>query len=121
VNNTLGSWGEQLATEYLCALGWAIVERNWRCSAGELDIVALEPVLGQLPRVVVVEVKTKAGDRFGPPLEAITQAKLKRLRELATRWVYEHPDIGSGLRLDAIGVMKLPGHAPQVSHIKGVS
>ncbi|MDR2619811.1 MAG: YraN family protein [Propionibacteriaceae bacterium] len=121
MNRTLGAWGEQLAAEYLVRLGWVIVARNWRCDAGELDIVALEPAAGTLPRVVAVEVKTKAGERYGPPLEAITHTKLRRLRALATRWAQEHPDVGLGVRLDAIGVVKLRGRSPQLLHIRGAS
>jgi putative endonuclease len=115
----LGAWGEDFAAEHLRGLGWAVLERNWRCDEGELDIVALEPAPGA-GRVVAVEVKTRAGTGFGQPLEAITRAKLGRLRHLAGRWCREHPGVGRGLRLDAIGVLKRPGLAPVLRHVRGV-
>ncbi|MDR0436048.1 MAG: YraN family protein [Propionibacteriaceae bacterium] len=121
MNRLLGAWGEQIAVDHLLGLGWTIADRNWRCDAGELDIVALEPLPGRPPCVVVVEVKAKAGTRYGPPLEAITHRKLNRLRALAVRWVREHPGVGLGLRLDAVGVLKSPGCAPRLTHVRGAS
>lgn len=115
----LGRWGESFAANYLASLGWVILDRNWRCRAGEIDIVAQEP--GPPPRVVVVEVKTKAGPRFGDPLEAVTWAKLQRLGRLGTWWQRRHPDVPGDLRLDAIGITKAAGTAPVLRHLRGVS
>ncbi|MCL1841983.1 MAG: YraN family protein [Propionibacteriaceae bacterium] len=116
-----GKRGEDLAARHLRALGWRIVERNWRCSQGELDIVALEPRPDGAPaRVVAVEVKTRSGSGYGDPLEAITVAKLRRLRGLATRWYREHPGVGQGLRLDAVGIVKPVGMAPMLTHVRGL-
>jgi len=104
--------------EYLLGLGWEILDRNWRCRAGEIDIVAREP--GSPPRLVVVEVKTKGGARFGDPLETITYAKVHRLGQLGLWWKARHPDVLGSLRLDAISVVKQAGMAPVLRHIKGV-
>jgi len=117
--NTLGRWGEDLAAEHLRGLGWTILDRNWRCRAGELDIVALEP--GPPLRLVVVEVKSKAGHHFGDPLEAITVAKAARLERLALWWQRGHRDIPGSLRLDAIGITKTPGQAPVLRHVRGLA
>ena len=115
----MGRFGEGLAAAHLAGLGWTVLDRNWRCRAGELDIVALEP--GPPPCLVVVEVKTKAGPGFGDPLEAITVAKAARLGRLALWWQRCHAGVPDRLRLDAIGVTKLPGQAPALRHVRGLS
>ena len=117
--DSLGRWGEELAATYLHDLGWTILDHNWRCRAGEIDIVAVDP--GEAARLVIVEVKTKAGRRFGDPLEAITLAKVARLGRLGLWWQRSHPDVPFSLRLDAIGVTKMTGLAPVIHHVRGLS
>ena len=116
---TLGRWGENLAVEHLVGLGWKILDRNWRCRAGEIDIVARDP--GPPARLVIVEVKTKSGKRFGDPLEAITWEKMHRVGQLGLWWQARHPDADGSLRLDAIGIVKQAGMAPVLRHVRGVS
>ena len=120
MGSVIGRAGEDLAVRHLEALGWVIVERNWRCEQGELDVIALAPRPPGPPVAVVVEVKTRSGTGFGEPLEAITQAKVRRLRGLAVRWRQDHPGLGAGLRVDAIGILKAPGTAPRLTHVKGL-
>ena len=115
----MGRWGEDVAVAHLRDLGWTILDRNWRCRAGELDIVAHEP--GPPLRLVVVEVKTKAGAGYGDPLEAITVAKAERLGRLALWWQRAHSNVRGSLRLDAVGVTKAPGMAPVVRHVRGLA
>jgi len=117
--DSLGRWGEDLAADHLRGLGWTILDRNWRCRAGEIDIVAHEP--GPPLRLVVVEVKTKSGYGFGDPLEAITVAKAARLGRLALWWQRSHRDVPGSLRLDAMGVTKVQGSAPVVRHVRGLA
>lgn len=119
-NGLTGRRGEDIAADYLQRLGWSVVDRNWRCDIGELDLVCLEPVPGRRPLGVAVEVKTRRGRRFGDPLEAITAAKLARLHRLATQWARNHRSVISGLRLDAVGVLNLPGRAPELRHVRGI-
>ncbi|HEX6971090.1 MAG TPA: YraN family protein [Limnochordia bacterium] len=76
----LGQAGERAAARYLAAHGYRIVEANFRCRAGEIDLVARE---GDV--LVFVEVRTRRGHTFGRPEESITPAKQRRLRRLA-RW-----------------------------------
>jgi len=116
---SLGRWGEDYAVCYLRQLGWAILDRNWRCRAGEIDIVAHEP--GPPPRLVIVEVKAKSGTRYGDPLETITWAKMRRVGQLGIWWQRSHPEAVGSLRLDAIGIVKVPGMAPVLRHVRGVS
>lgn len=96
-----GRAGEDRAARYLVAEGFTVLDRNWRCPAGELDIVVARG--GDL---VVVEVKTRRTDWFGHPFEAVDARKLKRLWRLAGAWVLAHPDRARGrrVRVDVVGV-----------------
>ena len=96
----LGRRGEQLAVEHLTARGYTIIDRNWRCPIGEIDIVARYGATA-----VVVEVKTRSGVGFGHPLDAVTPRKLARLRRLAGAWCDAHPGQSAILRIDVIGVI----------------
>ena len=101
----LGVLGEGLAIDHLERAGYLIVERNWRCRLGELDIVAADPTA-----LVFCEVKTRVeGGRRGPagPLDAIGPGKRRRLRLLAREWLRARtcaPPRRPSLRFDAIGV-----------------
>ena len=85
----LGNRGEELAAQALQAAGLRVVERNWRCAVGELDLIAQEeaPDLVQGGAVatwlVLVEVRTRRGERFGSALQSITPAKQRMLRTVA--------------------------------------
>jgi putative endonuclease len=113
----LGRLGEQLAADHLLRLGWRILDRNWRCPIGELDIVALDD--GEL---VVVEVKTRRSRAFGDPLEGVTDAKLTRLCVLAGAWRRAHPALrAASTRIDLIGVLA-PGRAPaSLDHLRAAA
>ena len=113
----LGRRGEEAASAYLTSLGWRIVDRNWRCPSGEIDIVALDH--GEL---VIVEVKTRSGSGFGDPLEAVTPDKLTRLCVLAGAWRRAHRGVrAAGTRIDLVGVL-MPRHAaPVVDHLRAAA
>lgn len=95
---TLGARGEEHARRYLEECGYRILATNWRCTEGEIDIVALD---GR--EIVVVEVKTRRSTRFGPAVEAVTHEKHLRLRRLAALWMREH-EVFAPVRLDVIGI-----------------
>jgi putative endonuclease len=110
----LGRYGEDLAVEHLTAAGLAVIDRNWRCRAGELDIVAREG--GDL---VFVEVKTRSGTGFGEPAEAVGPVKARRIRELACRWLAANRPAGDlELRFDVVSIVRRRGYAPQVEHLR---
>jgi len=111
----LGRLGEGLATEFLIDAGYVIVERNWRCSQGEIDIVARDGA-----ELVFVEVKTRSSVAFGHPLEAITVTKLARLRRLAAAWCDAHPDPYGAIRIDALAVIVPFRGAPEIEHLARV-
>jgi putative endonuclease len=116
----VGRQGEDLAVAELERQGLEVVARNWRCGRlGEVDVVALDRS-GPVPTVVVVEVKCRRGLGYGHPLEAVTWAKLRTLRQLAAEWVREHQRGPARIRIDAIGVVLLPGAEPQVTHARGI-
>jgi putative endonuclease len=113
--DALGQQGEQIAAEYLQRAGFAILDRNWQCTEGEIDIVAAERRV-----LVVCEVKTRSSIRYGTPLEAITRQKRSRLRRLAVRWVIAHGVLFDEVRVDVVGVLrKAPGDFA-VEHVRGV-
>jgi len=112
----LGQWGEQKAVEHLVAHGMEIVDRNWRCSLGELDIVAYD---GRT--LVMIEVKTRTSEAFGTPAEAVTSRKATRLRRLAAQWLREHGDRPLEVRIDVIGVL-VPERGPwRLDHLRSVA
>lgn len=113
---TVGRWGEDLVATYLVERGMVIVERNWRCPIGEVDIVALHD-----RTLVLVEVKTRTTQRFGSPVEAVTAAKLARLRRLAAQWLRDHLVRPDEVRIDVIGVLVPLRGSPQIDHREGVA
>lgn len=113
--DTVGRSGEELARTWLTHKGLEILDANWRCPIGELDIVALD---GDV--LAFVEVKTRTSTAFGHPAESVTRAKLARLRRLAGAWVEAHEVHASGMRIDVIAVLQRRGERPLVEHIEGV-
>ena len=115
----LGVRGEDLACAELERQGMQVLQRNWRCRLGEIDIVAAEAGENGLS-LVFCEVKCRSGLGFGHPLEAITYAKMRTLRQLAAAWMREHRMKVSSIRLDAIGVVLAPGQEPSLTHVRAV-
>ena len=115
----LGVRGEDLACAELERQGLQVLERNWRCRLGEIDIVAAESGENGLT-LVFCEVKCRSGLGFGHPLEAITFAKMQTLRQLAAVWMRQHHVKASTIRLDAVGVVLIPGNEPLVTHVRAV-
>lgn len=118
VAGAVGAYGERVAERYLLDGGLRVLDRNWRCARGEIDIVALDGTC-----LVVCEVKTRRGLGYGSPVEAVTPAKAARLRRLAACWLEAH---GHGLdltdvRVDVIGVLR-PRRGPALlEHLVGVT
>ncbi len=107
-----GRRGEELAAAHLAAKGYRIIARNWRCRAGELDIVAqFEDVL------VFVEVRARQGDQFGPAEESITPAKQARLIELAQTYLQETATSQQPWRIDVVAI-QLGSGLPHINHLE---
>ena len=96
-----GDRGEKLARDFLKKRGYRIIETNFRCREGEIDIVARHPSAEGL---VFVEVRTKSGSRFGTPGESVTRTKAAHLRAAAERYVQTHPGSPESWRIDFVGV-----------------
>jgi putative endonuclease len=114
VKDVLGRFGEDTAAAHLERAGLVLVERNWRCREGEIDIVAVDGLV-----LVFCEVKTRSTAAFGSPAEAVSPAKLRRLRVLAARWLSEHPGRWEDLRFDVVSVLRTPGGL-EVEHLRAV-
>lgn len=112
----LGATGERLALSHLRALGYELVEANWRCRQGELDLV-----LRREGVLVFVEVKTRRGDALGTPEESVTRRKQGRLASLALSWLADHPEAGEDpeWRIDVVGVHLSPsGQLLGINHVE---
>ncbi|GAA0550356.1 YraN family protein [Paractinoplanes ferrugineus] len=109
----VGAYGERVAAQHLQEQGLVILHRNWRCSAGEVDLV-----LRDGDDIVFCEVKTRRGTAFGTPAEAVGHRKVRKLRELAGHWLLEtglHP---RDIRFDVVEVFPQPRGATRVAHIR---
>jgi putative endonuclease len=113
--DALGRQGEELAAEYLIKSGFRILDRNFRCAEGEIDIVAADR-----RDLVACEVKTRSGIRFGTPAEAVNRQKLRRLRRLAAVWSSSHGLFFDQLRVDVVGVLRSPSGEFTIEHLRGV-
>jgi putative endonuclease len=114
VKDSVGAYGERVAARHLEAAGFAVIARNWRCSAGEIDIVALDG-----STVVVCEVKTRSGFGYGSGLEAVTREKAARLRRLAGMWLDAAGWRGAPLRIDVVAVHRRRRGVPLIEHVRG--
>ncbi|MCC9145713.1 MULTISPECIES: YraN family protein [unclassified Arthrobacter] len=112
----LGNRGEELAAQYLTEAGLSIIDRNWRCPEGEIDLVAVDGAT-----LVVVEVKTRSSVNFGHPFEAIGEDKLARLYLLAGAWARAHSRYFTHRRVDAVAVLDDGTNPPVVEHLRGIS
>lgn len=114
VKDAVGRYGEALAAERITAAGLQVLEANWRCREGEIDLVARDG-----DALVLVEVKTRSGDGWGGAAGAVTPAKQRRLRRLALRWLAEHPGPGwSSIRFDVVTVVRRSDKV-DVQHLRG--
>ena len=105
----LGNTGEDAAARWYEARGYRIADRNWRVREGELDLV-----LRRGSTIVFCEVKTRRGDAFGSPFEAVTLTKQRRLRALALRWLTEHRVHAASLRFDVVAVRLVTGRGVEI-------
>ncbi|HEY3630721.1 MAG TPA: YraN family protein [Jatrophihabitantaceae bacterium] len=118
--DAVGQYGQRVAEQHLVDAGLSIIARNWRCSDGELDLIATEG-----PVLVFCEVKTRSSTAYGDPAEAVLGAKALRLRRLALRWLAEQKSYGDPrywpeLRFDVVSVLRQPRGAASVRHLRGV-
>ena len=112
-SKSTGDLGESLAREYLENNGYRILDTNYRCPGGEIDIVARQDDF-----LVFVEVRTRTNLNFGSPEESVTPAKKGRLIATALHYRQSHYNMPASWRIDFIGVMLDPkGSPPRIDHI----
>jgi putative endonuclease len=113
--DALGRYGEDVAARHLEADGFVVIERNWSCDLGELDIVARD---GDV--LVVCEVKTRRSASHGTPFEAVTQRKLHRIERLGLRWMRERGVRPASMRVDVVSVLRPTSGPTIVEHVWGL-
>ncbi len=114
--DALGRYGEDLAARHLQDDGFVVLERNWRCDEGEVDVLARD---GNV--LVVCEVKTRSSLAYGSPFEAVTQRKLHRLERLGMRWMRERSVRPQSMRVDVISVLRPSSGRCVIEHVRGLS
>lgn len=96
----LGARGEQATAAAYERAGYTVLDRNWRCRDGEIDLIVTRD-----SQIVFCEVKTRSSDAFGPPAAAVTLAKQRRIRHLAMRWLDGHVEHRGRIRFDVASVI----------------
>lgn len=110
---SLGARGEDAAAAFLEHSGWTVVERNWTCRAGEIDIVALDD-----SELVLVEVKTRRSDSKGTPEEAVGLAKQRRIVRLAREYVAQAGLSDIQIRFDVITLVVVSEDRAFLRHLR---
>ena len=113
-HNDLGKWGEDEAVLYLEDEGYTIVDRDWRLGRRDLDILAFSPDGNTL---VVVEVKTRTGEEYQQPEEAVTPGKMRNLAIAANAYVKEY-QVDKVLRFDVISIVGCAHQVKSLQHLK---
>jgi putative endonuclease len=113
----VGKTGEERAKEFWLQQGYAIVETNYRCALGEIDIVALDG-----DTTVLVEVRTKTSLAYGSPEESITAEKARRLRRMAQSYLQSQRRSGNACRIDLVAVIldRETHEVLSIKQIKGI-
>ncbi len=109
----LGKWGEKLAIKYLKLKGYRIIEKNYSCKLGEIDIIAEKSNY-----LVFIEVKTRRSESFGLPQAAVDYRKQEKIKSVALYYIAYHHDKELQVRFDVISIM-IQNIKPQVEHFKG--
>ncbi len=114
----IGDLGEDLAAEFLRGKGYRVLDRNYRFSREEIDLVCFEPYedYTQGGELVFVEVKTRSGNGFGRPEEAVDRPKQEAIFRTAEAYLHERKLEGSPCRFDVIAITIGKGVAPKIEH-----
>lgn len=112
-NKSLGERGEAIAVAYLKGQKFTIVDRNFRCKAGEVDIIARES-----KTLVFVEVKTRSNAAYGPPQLAVTPFKQRQISKAALTWLAKKKLHDASARFDVIAILLREHEVPEIEHIR---
>ncbi|MDA0328905.1 MAG: YraN family protein [Gemmatimonadetes bacterium] len=112
--HALGVWGEEMATRRLETDGWHVLERNYRHGRHEVDLIAVRRGI-----LAFVEVKTRSGDTFGPPEEAVTHRKRREIEKVARDFLRRHTPRDLCVRFDVVAIVVTRGtHLVRYEHIE---
>lgn len=114
-NKGTGNLGEELAANFLAARGYRILERNFRCRGGEVDIIAQDPCDKSL---VFVEVKARRGLTYGVPQLAVTPFKQRQISKAALTWLSKNRLHDTNARFDVIAILLHTDAAHGIDHIR---
>lgn len=114
-NKGTGDLGEEVATNFLTIRGYRILERNFRCKGGEVDIVARDPDDNSL---VFIEVKARRGISYGVPQLAVTQFKQRQISKAALTWLSKNRLHDTNARFDVIAILLHTDGQHAIDHIK---
>ena len=109
----IGKLGENLATKYIISLGYKILERNFRCKFGEIDIIAKDK-----QELVFIEVKTRTNTKFGNPAEAVNSIKKSHILKTAKYYLYIHKLSNKRIRIEVIEIYL--SNKYYINHIKQI-
>jgi putative endonuclease len=112
----LGAYGERVAATHLSGQGMVVLDRNWRCEVGELDLVLRD---GEV--LVACEVKTRSSGACGSPHEAVLPDKVRRLHTLLWRWCEANDVRPQETRVDVVGVLVARRGRACLDHVRGLS
>ena len=116
-NITTGQIGEEAASKFLTTLGYRIIERNYRKNYGEIDIIAID---GHV--LVFIEVKTRKGNTYGLPEEAITPWKINHLIKSVKYYQLTHDKLGHDIRIDVVSIsLTEDGKAEKIKLFKNIT
>ena len=112
----LGAYGETVAARHLVRQGMVLLDRNWRCPLGEIDLVLRD---GDV--LVICEVKTRTSEVCGTPHEGVGPEKLARMRRLAAQWLRVHQVHPRDIRFDLVAVLRPRKGPSRIEHVPGLS
>jgi len=118
----LGQRGERLARRFLRRRGMKILAANYRCPAGEADLIVLDPSTRKelgAETIVVVEVKTRSSDEYTDPEAAVNTAKRRRMKKVAETYLTEKRAEDYNLRFDIVAIVLREGEKPEIKYIPG--
>ncbi len=107
VHNEIGKQGEQLAANWLEKKGWQIMERNWRFSHAEIDIIAFYE-----EKLHFVEVKTRTDSKFGLPEDSVTPEKFRNIKKAASIYLKKYPKI-KWIQFDIVSILLFKDKEPE--------
>lgn len=113
-NKNTGNQGEEIATAYLTARGYRILERNFRCKGGEVDIVARDP---RDKSLVFVEVKARRDLSYGVPQLAVTPFKQRQISKASLTWLSSKQLHDQNARFDVIAILLTADGLHKIEHI----